>query len=112
MHRTYAAILAVATLVAPQLVEAQDLTIELLPRVEQPQAGDPSMLPDWLGASGCSARACHGNQGPDRLHPMVLGNENTIWHQFDKHRQAYAVLCRPLGQAIAQRLGLPPAHQA
>ncbi len=67
----------------------------------------------WLGASSCSARACHGNTGSPPTHPLIWGNEHRIWGEHDKHHQAYAALLAPRGQQIAQRLGLAsPAHQA
>lgn len=66
----------------------------------------------WLGVSSCTARACHGSLQRDGAHPGIFGNEQTVWVEQDKHARAFAVLFEPRGIAMAESLGLGPAHEA
>jgi hypothetical protein len=75
-------------------------------------APHPAPAANWLGVNSCTARACHGNLGDDRVHGSIWGNEHTIWYERDRHARAYAVLFEPKGTEIARKLGLPQAHEA
>jgi hypothetical protein len=66
----------------------------------------------WMGVHSCTARACHGNPGDERVHPAIWGNEHAIWQERDKHARAYRVLFDKPAIEMAERLGLPPAHKA
>jgi hypothetical protein len=65
-----------------------------------------------LGVHSCTARACHGIPGNERVHAAIWGNEHAIWQERDKHSRAYRVLFDKPAIEMAERLGLPPAHKA
>lgn len=75
-------------LIAPlaQPIAGASLTIS-----PQPEQASQSFA--WLGASSCSASACHGAVDHVRgTAPGSIGNEHQTWVRYDPHTKAHAVL--------------------
>jgi hypothetical protein len=77
---------------------------------------EPGALPQYdsqlhLGVATCAGSACHGATQPFQ-DSTVEQNEFVIWHQQDKHSQAYKVLLDDRSKKIATNLGLESAHTA
>src|SRR5215469_1642832 len=67
--------------------------------------------PQYVGAGGCSAPACHGSVRPLTQTP-VWQSEYSIWVTQDKHAHAYDSLSNPVAMRMAKILGLPAASSA
>ncbi|MFZ0641104.1 MAG: multiheme c-type cytochrome [Candidatus Acidiferrales bacterium] len=67
--------------------------------------------PQYVGAGGCSAPACHGSVRPMTQTP-IWQNEYSIWVTQDKHSRAYESLSGPVAVRMAKILGLPAANSA
>lgn len=67
--------------------------------------------PQYVGAGGCSAPACHGSVRQLTQTP-VWQNEYSIWVTQDKHSHAYDNLNNPVAIRMAKILGLPAANSA
>ena len=68
-------------------------------------------MPQYVGAGGCSAPACHGSVRPMTQTP-VWQNEYSIWVTQDKHSHAYEALSGPTAMRMAKILDLPAANSA
>lgn len=68
-------------------------------------------LPQYVGAGGCSAPACHGSVRPMTQTP-AWQNEYSIWVTQDKHSHAYESLSGPIAVRMAKILALPAANSA
>ena len=72
-------------------------------------AGEPKkkeLTKLYFGVSLC--RKCHNEKEPvpDKSALLYRGTEMHTWDKFDKHKDATIVLKGPLGQQMAQRLGI------
>lgn len=64
-----------------------------------------------MGVASCATSVCHGKLAPQTDRNVAL-NEYRIWHQDDRHAQAYRTLQLPASKRIAENLGLPSASTA
>ncbi|HVK99946.1 MAG TPA: multiheme c-type cytochrome [Dongiaceae bacterium] len=64
-----------------------------------------------LGVASCASGVCHGVVAP-KTDSNILQNEYRTWTQHDMHARAYKVLMNDESKKIAQKLGLPNAHEA
>lgn len=88
------------------------LVAALSPRFAFAQATQKGAeTPQYVGAGGCSAPACHGSVRPLAQTP-VWQNEYSIWVTQDKHSHAYDNLSNPVALRMAKILGLPAASSA
>ena len=70
-----------------------------------------TQVPQYVGAGGCSAPACHGSVRPMTQMP-IWQNEYSTWVTQDKHSRAYEALSNPVAVRMAKILGLPAANSA
>ena len=70
-----------------------------------------AQVPQYVGAGGCSAPACHGSVKP-MTQTSIWQNEYSIWGTQDKHSHAYESLGNPVAVRMAKILGLPAANSA
>lgn len=88
------------------------LFVALAPRLAGAQATRKTTdTPQYVGAGGCSAPACHGSVRRLTQTP-VWQNEYSIWVTQDKHANAYRALSNPVALRMAKILGLPAASSA
>jgi hypothetical protein len=85
---------------APTLVLANDVSSGQMPKDDA-----------HMGVATCASSLCHGSSKPLEASP-VLQNEYVTWSQFDPHSGAYRILLNAESKAIAERMGLGPAHEA
>lgn len=64
-----------------------------------------------LGVASCASAVCHGAIAP-KPDSNVLQTEYRTWTQHDMHARAYKILLNDESKKIAQKLGLPNAHEA
>jgi hypothetical protein len=64
------------------------------------------------GTASCAGRSCHGGIEASDRSAISLLNEYTTWVTLDPHARAFAVLEGDKSKAIAQRLGIGPAHES
>jgi Cytochrome c554 and c-prime len=62
----------------------------------------PMPAPVYRGVAGCAGRACHG--GPQTGDALFVRKAASHWLAFDKHADAYAVLCTPRSQQMIAKL--------
>lgn len=79
-------------------------------------SGEQPRLPQYddqthMGVASCASGVCHGSVRP-RTGTSVLQNEYVIWSRMDHHRIAYNTLLTERSKNIANKLGLPNAHEA
>lgn len=63
------------------------------------------------GVASCASSTCHGSVFPKST-TKVAQNEYVTWSRHDAHANAYKTLLTQESQRIAQKLGLPNAHEA
>ncbi|XOV78038.1 MAG: multiheme c-type cytochrome [Aestuariibacter sp.] len=63
------------------------------------------------GVASCASSTCHGSVFP-RAASKVAQNEYVTWSRHDAHAQAYKTLLTEESKLIAEKLGLPNAHEA
>ena len=95
---------------------AQDVTQEPRVAASELTATASITLPQHdelkhLGVASCAASMCHGSTIP-RSGSDILQNEYITWSREDAHAQAYKTLLTAQSQKIADKLGLPNAHEA
>jgi hypothetical protein len=69
-------------------------------------SGDAPLKKMYFGNQACGS--CHANETTPAMMKtdFTRGTEMHIWSKFDKHKDATLVLKGPLGQQMAQRLGI------
>lgn len=110
------AVVALAWRAGPAAWVRAEVVAEARPAISGPEiSATVSGAGRSVGATSCSARACHGSVGPAAAE--VLRNEYTTWLTADAHSEAYTTLVRnPLSRSIAEKLGkasgkVIPAHE-